>query len=341
MRIRALIIRILQQFIHDKRTMALMIIAPLLILWMMSLVFNGGKETVKIGVMDVPPQLTQTLTQQGAKVTPFSFEEANKALEKDQIDAIVSMTGQVPHIKLEGSDPGKSRAVILLLQQAIQQSHPTTAVPIPQITYLHGSAQMASFDNFGPVLVGFFSFFFVFLVAGVSFLKERTSGTLERLLATPLKRWEIVAGYVIGFGIFTIMQASLIAIFATKVLGMMLVGSLGYVLLINLLMSFAALTLGIFLSTYANTEFQMVQFIPLVVIPQLFFSGLFDMDKMAEWMRWLSKMMPLTYGADALRNVMIRGQGFSDIASDCYILIGLSLIFMSANVLALRKLRKI
>jgi ABC-2 type transport system permease protein len=211
----------------------------------------------------------------------------------------------------------------------------------PQLTYLHGSENMASFDNFGPVLVGFFSFFFVFLIAGVSFLKERTSGTLERLLATPLKRWEIVLGYVLGFGLFTMLQAALIAWFSTKVLGMMIVGSFGYVLLITLLLSLTALTLGIFLSSFANTEFQMIQFIPLVIVPQVFFSGLFNLDNMAQWMQWLSKIMPLTYGAEALRNVMIRGKGWESIAIDVYVLLGLSIFFMAANVLALRKHRKI
>lgn len=341
MRIRALIVRILQQFLHDKRTLALMVIAPLLILWMMSLFFYSGSNTVKIGTIQTPPMLNDFLSRQGAALTTFSPEEAAQALEKHKVDAIISLNGAIPQIKLEGSDPAKSKAAVMLLQKAFQQISPVSTVPIPQVSYLHGSEKMASFDNFGPVLVGFFSFFFVFLIAGVSFLKERTSGTLERLLATPLKRWEIVVGYVLGFGIFTLLQATLIALFATKVLGMMLIGSLGYVLLINLLMSISALTLGIFLSTYANTEFQMIQFIPLVVVPQIFFSGLFNMDNMAGWLRWLSTIMPLTYAAEALRNVMIRGQGWSDIAVDAYILIGLSIVFMSANVLALRKHRKI
>ena len=94
---------------------------------------------------------------------------------------------------------------------------------------------MELFDNFGPVLIGFFVFFFVFLIAGVSFLRERTSGTLERLLATPLRRFEIVAGYIIGFGIFTTFQASLISWFAIDILDMMMEGSFVYVLLITFL----------------------------------------------------------------------------------------------------------
>jgi ABC-2 type transport system permease protein len=341
MRVRALMVRILKQFIHDKRTLALMLVAPILILYMMSLVFNSGSSLAKIGVVNVPPLVSETLSKQGATVTSYSAGEALRQLENTQIDAIISMEDTVPLIKLEGSNPTMNKTVIVLLQKTLQQIKPSPNELAPKISYLYGSEKMASFDNFGPVLVGYFSFFFVFLIAGVSFLKERTSGTLERLLATPLKRWEIVLGYVLGFGIFTMLQAALIAWFSTQILGMMMIGSFWLVLLITLLMSLTALTLGIFLSAFANTEFQMIQFIPLVIVPQIFFSGLFNMDNMATWMQWLSKIMPLTYGADALKNIMIRGKGWDDIALDAYLLIGLSLFFMAANVLALRKHRKI
>jgi ABC-2 type transport system permease protein len=341
MRVRALILRILKQFIHDKRTLALMLAAPILILYMMSLVFSGGSSLAKIGVVNVPPIISETLSKQGAAVTAYSAEEANSLLANTNLDAIISMEGSVPQIKLEGSNPAANKTVILLLQKAMQQLNPAPNAIAPQITYLYGTDKLEAFDNLGPVFVGFFSFFFVFLIAGVSFLKERTSGTLERLLATPLKRWEIVLGYVLGFGIFTMLQATLIAWFSTQVLGLMLIGSFWFVLLITILMSLTALTLGIFLSAFANTEFQMIQFIPLVIVPQVFFSGLFNMDNMAQWMQWLSKIMPLTYGAAALKNIMIRGKGWDAIALDAYVLIGLSLFFMFANVLALRKHRKI
>lgn len=341
MRVRALIIRILKQFIHDKRTLAMMLVAPILILYMMSLVFSTGTSLANIGVVDVPAPFKEALINQGAAVTSYTAEAANTELASSSIDAIISFNNSVALIQLEGSNPAANKMVILLVQKTMQQLSPSSTAILPEITYLYGTDNMATFDNLGPVFVGFFSFFFVFLIAGVSFLKERTSGTLERLLATPLKRWEIVVGYVLGFGIFTMLQAAIIAWFSTQVLGMMLMGSFWFVLLITLLMSMTALTLGIFLSAFAETEFQMIQFIPLVIVPQVFFSGLFNLDNMPQWMQWLSKIMPLTYGADALKNIMIRGKGWEAIALDAYVLIGLSLFFMLANVLALRKHRKI
>lgn len=341
MRIRALVIRILRQFWHDKRTLALMIVAPMLVLTLMSLVFNGDTYKPALSVNGLPEPLIQKLEQQGAVVHRYTPEEAEKALTEAQIDAIVTLQAGVPAVKLEGSDPTANKSVLLLLQNVLQDVLPAAAAPKPAVTYLHGSAEMAAFDNFGPVLIGFFVFFFVFLISGVSFLRERTGGTLERLLATPIRRWEIVVGYILGFGLFTMIQSALIAWYAIHVLGMMMAGSFWYVLLVTLLLAITALTLGTFLSAFASNEFQMIQFIPLVIVPQVFFSGLFNMDTMSVWLRWLGKCMPLSYGADALRNIMIRGQGWPDIAADVYVLLAFSFVIMLLNVLALKKHRRI
>lgn len=338
MRIRALTLRILRQFRHDKRTMALMFIAPLLILTLVSYVFNGDTVLPRIGVVDLPAPVGEVLSASPAVIVPYTEQEAEDALQDNKADAIVRFADGALQVKLEGSDPARSRAVLMLLRQAYS---PESAAGEPQVSYLHGTADMAAFDNFGPVLLGFFSFFFVFLIGGISFLRERTNGTLERLLATPLRKWEIVTGYVLGFGIFTLLQSALIVWFAIYVLGLLMVGSFPLLLLVIVLLSLTALTLGILLSTFAGNEFQMIQFIPIAIIPQVFFSGLFDLDAMAPWLRWLSTIMPLRYGADALRDIMIRGYGFSSVLPSLLVLTGLSIIFMLLNILALRKHRRI
>jgi ABC-2 type transport system permease protein len=383
MRIRALTLRIIRQFFRDKRTLALLIAAPLLVLSLMYLVFNGDSYTPKIGVIGIPDSLAKQAEGLDADVRAFGSPElAEKALEAQDIDAYVLWDGSAPAIRLEGSDPARNRAVLSFASawlglsgmpagmgvpggigatadtnahlndvagtssNALSEADKGTSAQAgpaaaPAIEYLHGGPAMTTFDSLGPVFIGVFAFFFVFLIAGVSFLKERTSGTLERLLATPLRRWEIVAGYIFGFGLFTGIQAVLIALYSVHVLGLMMDGSIWYVLLVTLLLSATALSLGTFLSAFAHTEFQMIQFIPLVIVPQIFFSGLFDLESMSPWLRWLSHLMPLTYGADALRGVMLRGEGWSGIAGDVFVLAGLSLLFMGANVLALRKHRKI
>ncbi|WP_374719187.1 ABC transporter permease [Parageobacillus toebii] len=342
MRVWAIVVRIIRQFFRDKRTLALMIVAPMFVLFLMNLVFNGEEYQPAIAVSkNVPEVVVEKLAKYDADVEELTKATARKQLEKQQIDAFMEMDEGAPEITLEGSDPTVNKAVLMTVQKALQELAPQTRSLQLKTTYLHGSEDMELFDNFGPVLIGFFVFFFVFLIAGVSFLRERTGGTLERLLATPLRRFEIVAGYIIGFGIFTTFQASLISWFAVDILDMMMEGSFVYVLLITFLLAMTALTLGMLLSAFANNELQMMQFIPLVVIPQVFFSGLFNLDTMEEWLRSLSVVMPLTYGADALREIMIRGNGWNEIAKDVYVLLGFAVLFMILNVVALKKYRKL
>ncbi|ACJ34345.1 ABC transporter permease [Anoxybacillus flavithermus] len=343
MRIQAIVVRIIRQFFRDKRTLALMIIAPMFVLFLMDLVFNGETYEPKIAIdSNVPQQLADALQETDAHVTTMTKKKAMDKLDDQQIDAFIEMDKATLRITLEGSDPSVSKQVLMTVQKAAQTLMPPMKQTLTIDTvYMYGSEHMALFDNFGPVLIGFFIFFFVFLIAGVSFLRERTSGTLERLLATPLKRWEIVIGYVIGFGIFTTIQATFISLFAIHVLNMMMEGSFGYVLLVTFLFAMTALTLGTLLSAFANNELQMIQFIPLVVVPQVFFSGLFNLDTMEPWLRSIGVAMPLYYGADALREIMIRGKGWEAISFDVYVLVGFSLLFMILNVLALKKYRKL
>ncbi|WP_379159671.1 ABC transporter permease [Paenibacillus sp. sgz5001063] len=344
MRVRAITLRILQQFIHDKRTMALMFIAPLLVLSLMSLVFNGEAYEPKIGVSGAAIPFTSALESQNATVIAYKSADLGKAdLQESKLDALITLSGTTPEVMLEGSNPTANRAVLMALTAAIQNLNPAAAGQSqvhPQISYLFGAEDMKTIDRFGPIMIGVFIFFFVFLIAGVSFLRERTTGTLERLLSTPLKRWEIVLGYVCGFGIFTVFQALLISWFSIQVLGIMMAGSFGYVLLMTLLLSMSALTLGTLLSAYAANELQMIQFIPLIIVPQIFLSGLFPLDTLPLWLQRVGLATPIYYGSDALTDIMIRGKGWDAIDLDVYALIGFSLLFMLLNVLALRKHRK-
>ncbi|KAF0819132.1 Efflux ABC transporter, permease protein [Bacillus sp. ZZV12-4809] len=342
MRIMALIIRILRQIVRDKRTMALLIFAPILVMSMLHLVFNGDEYKPKIGIVNLPEKIEAQLNLENAKLEHFETEkQAKKDLSASKLDAYLMFDQMPPSVVLEGSDPSVNGAVMRWVQGAVKPLQPNGGNQEIKTEYIFGSEDMGQFDYFGPVLLGFFVFFFVFLIAGVSFLRERTTGTLERLLTSPLRKWEIVAGYIMGFGIFTMIQAAIIAWYAIYVLGMMMEGSFGYVLLITLLLSLTALTLGILLSSFASNELQMIQFIPLVVVPQIFFSGLFNLETISEWLSWIGPVTPLYYAADALKNVMVRGFGWDMIYKDLLMLVAFSLLFMMLNIAALRRYRKI
>lgn len=208
-------------------------------------------------------------------------------------------------------------------------------------TYLNGSDDMTSFDAVAPYMMGFFVFFFVFIIAGVSFLRERISGTLDRVLATPIRRYQIVFGYFIGFGVFVFIQTVLIQLFMVYALNVVIKGSFMLVLVINLLLATGSLALGTLLSAFARNEMQMFQFIPVVILPQVLFCGIFSLREAPIWVQALSRIFPLTYGAQALSDIAIRGLGFSDIALNLGVLAAFTILFLLLNTLVLKKYRRL
>ncbi|AJG95049.1 ABC transporter permease [Bacillus tropicus] len=339
MRVTGVIIRIIRQFFRDKRSLAMMFGAPMLLLWLLSLVFTQKDYVPHIAVVDMPAQLVKVMKNQEASIYEYNTEKAMSELENQKVDAVIRLENGKMNIVLEGSDSSKNRAVLQILQKSTEKND--VSIMKPEVNYLHGSKDFTMFDGLGPVLIGFFTFFFVFILSGVSFVRERLSGTLERSLSTPIKRWEIVVGYIIGFGIFAFIQSIIIVSFSVYILDLYVAGSIWLTLLITCMLSLTALTLGTFLSAYANNEFQMIQFIPLVIVPQIFFSGLFPIESMNKWLQMLGKLFPLTYGADAMRQVMIRNQGFTEIVLDLTVLLLFSILFAIGNVFALKKHRKI
>ncbi len=138
---------------------------------------------------------------------------------------------------------------------------------------------MNVFDFYGPVFIGVFVFFFVFITAGISFVRERTGGTLERVMATPIRRWELVLGYVQGFGAFSLSQTFIVAWASIYWVGFTNLGSFWLVLLIAESMALVSLALGILVSAYASTELQVIQLLQIIVIPQIILSGMFDLSQ--------------------------------------------------------------
>ena len=341
MRSKALFLRIVRQFFHDKRTLALLILAPVLVLSLLYLVLDGENYTPEIVLVDVPEELIAAFEENtDAKIDVTDLSEANERLENGEADAIVSYENNKPSLVLEGSSPTANQAVMASVEQVMRPSGVKAGTEIDPV-FLHGSKDLSTFDYYGSVFIGFFAFFFVFLIAGVSFLRERTTGTLERLLASPVRRWEIVIGYIYGFGFFTAIQTVIIVVYAIYVLDLPMKGSFWLVLLTTLLTAFSALTLGTLMSAFANNELQMIQFIPLIIVPQFFFSGVFDLETISDWVSWIGPLTPLYYTADALRDIMIRGKEVGAIIWNLLIIFGFGLVFMMLTIVALRKHRKL
>lgn len=339
MRIKAVALRIFTELKHDKRTLALVLFAPLMMLTLIFFVLNSSLSSSTVGVLNAPSEYFDNLYDNNATVKRFLDKDlAFDSLEEGDITAFIEIINGKSYIYVDGSNSQEAAKAINLLESAKKKTQPARADLISDITYIYGAEDLETFDNFGSVLIGVLVFFFVFVVAGMSFLQERTTGTLEKMLSTPIRRWELVLGYVIGFGSLTVVQSALITFYVVYVLGVMMVGSVWLVLLITLLTAISALTLGMLLSAAASSQFQMMQFIPIIVVPQIFFCGLFQLSPGWEV---ISRLMPLYYSANALNEIMIRGNGVSSILGEICVLILFSIASVIGNIKLLKKYRNI
>ena len=192
-------------------------------------------------------------------------------------------------------------------------------------------------NQIGPLLVGLFPLVVMFIVTSVATLRERQSGTLERLMTTPIGKVDIVVGYAVAFGIVAIVQALLLIAFSLGVAGMEVTGELWVVVLVAVLDAILGTALGLAASAIARTEFQAVQLMPVVIFPQLIASGLImPRGQMPGALEAVSRVLPLTYGTDALQQ-LAKGGGFEQVRGD----VGVVLLFIvGALVLGAATLRR-
>lgn len=198
--------------------------------------------------------------------------------------------------------------------------------------------QDATFDRIGGPLVGLFPFIVMFLVTSIAMLRERTTGTLERLMSLPLGKSDLLLGYALAFGLVAAAQAAITSVVAFGLLGLDTAGSVLLVIALAVADALLGMALGLFLSAFAATEFQAVQFMPAVVIPQILLGGLLvPRGEMAEPLRWLSDALPLTYAYEALRHATQDGALDGDLGVDVGVVVGCVLVALALGAATLRR----
>jgi len=179
-------------------------------------------------------------------------------------------------------------------------------VPVVLISLLKWvlDATPGAFNSVGLSLLGIFPFVSMFLITSVATLRERKSGTLERLLAMPLGKADLVFGYQIAFGTFAVLQALIATSVTVWGLGLKVIGPTWAVVLVAVVVAELGTAMGLFISAFAETEFQAVQFMPAMVLPQFLLCGLLaDRQAMTTPLRWLSDVLPLSYAVDAMQRI--------------------------------------
>jgi ABC-2 type transport system permease protein len=193
-------------------------------------------------------------------------------------------------------------------------------------------------DRIAPALLATMVLFFSFLLTGISFLRERSQGTMERLMASPVSRLDVVLGYLFGFFLFALAQTLIILLFTIYVLDVNYNGDLWQIFVFQIVIIAGSVNLGIFISTFARNEFQMVQFIPLILFPQVFLCGvIWPVEQMPEYLQWVGRFLPLKYGVDGLRDIMLSGMSLADVWFELLVLVGFTVVTSVLATLTLRR----
>jgi ABC-2 type transport system permease protein len=213
-------------------------------------------------------------------------------------------------------------------------------VPIVLLTLLYFMFEDAPgvFDRIGLIMLGVFPFVIMFLITSIAMLRERTTGTLERLLTTPMHKADLLFAYGIAFGIAAAVQASVASGVAYWLYDLDTAGTQGLVIVIAIANAVLGVALGLFSSAFARTEFQAVQFMPIIVLPQVLLCGLFvPREQMAGWLQAISDVMPMTYAVEALQEVGVHAEATSTLWRDLGIVAGCVVVALTLAAATLRR----
>lgn len=335
--------RVIKQTLNDKRSVMMILVAPLLILTLVYFLLGDSnyKPTVGIEKGALPEPLVTALNDQHITVKELSAADMDEPKDylknHEAVDAIFSMNGTSVAITLFESSTKGAKAMTEI-QNALADVNPAAKL---DISYVYGDSDQTLFDSLGYVFLVLFSFFLIFIISGMALVRERSGGTLERLLMTPIKRSEVILGYTLGYSVFAIAQAILIVLYSVYVLDLSSAGHIGWIFVTMLLLAIVAVSFGAMISVFARSELQVVQLIPFTIIPQVFFSGLIPLDLIPYHLGNLCYIMPIFYGAAAIKGIMVYGDGFADIWPYLAGLLGFLAVLFIINMQAMKKFRRL
>jgi ABC-2 type transport system permease protein len=371
-RILALSARIFRQFLRDRRTLVLIFAVPIVIMGLLTWILQAKAEPFKLTVLAgesdsaMVAGVVRGLLLANANVEMVDGLTASgitAALKDGRIQGAVVMRGAglqdlkagrraELEVMVEGSDPMLSQEFLRELQSIqrplldairglIYLSDDEMQMVLPpelKLRFLYGGENFTATDYLAPSVIAFMAFFFVFMLTAVSFLRERAQGTMERLRASPLTPFELIAGYLFGFIVFALIQTLVIMFFMLFILKIHYAGSLASIFLVEFILIIGASNMGIFFSSFAKNEFQVAQFIPLVIVPQVFLSGLlWSLETMPRILQYLAYALPLTYANLALRDLMIKGLPLAQTAPEFAALILFAALMVAASIFTIKK----
>ncbi len=371
-RVSALALRIFRQFTRDRRTAMLIFVLPVVVMTLVSYLLEGPPSKIPFALIkessgtSVIYEIIKDMLEEEDRVRLVSVDknDVERSLREGRIrGALIIRGGGLDdmtegraagmEVFFEGSDAlatGELAAILARISRGLMPAVRDVVDVVGDETaralagmeikerYLYGGPTFTPTDYLAPVILGAFPFVLTFILTSISFLRERTSGTMERLLASPIGRVEVIVGYLAGFLIFTMIQACIILGFVLWVMEVHMVGAIGIVFFLVMIITMVGAGLGMFLSSFARTELQVAQFMPLVILPLLLVSGVFwPVETMPKWLWPLGYGSPLTWANIALRDVMVKGFGLVEIVNSFGILCFFAVVFVLLAAATLRR----
>ncbi|MDH3365088.1 MAG: ABC transporter permease [Thermoplasmata archaeon] len=372
-RVLAIALKTLRSLRHDKRTAGFLVFMPLFMIAIFGYTFGGEIENVDVVVVnldvgsangsvadmiigDLASRVTLRLT---ALSSPDEAVEAVRLTDAwaaiyfgpeftEQVEEGIAVSAlglfavpSVVELHLDASNPNIAQTVVTELQASIQvvlvehyDMNPPVAV-VEDRVYGEGAEFI---DFFAPGVMGLAAMMVTFMLSIISFVRERSTGTLDRLLTTPVTEGEIVGGYAMAFGIVALIQSTVILVAAMLLFKVTVEGSALLALLTIFLLGVGSQGLGFLLSSIAKNEFQAVQFIPLILFPSILLAGVFwPLEAVPDILRPVSNFIPLTYAVDGCRSIMVRGWGAGDVWPQLAVLAGFAAATLMLSAYSLKK----
>ncbi|MDH7597678.1 MAG: ABC transporter permease [Methanothrix sp.] len=309
-------LRVVRQLKRDRRTIGLITFAPIVLMMLFGYALSGEMSGIQLGIVDLGGHPALRSYLEGVKDFTVlhlgSVSDAERLVYDGRLNGAVVISPSEIRLLLDATSPQIASAIRGAALAGARGELPGSGAAIVE-RYVYGY-DMDMTDTIGPAILGLVVFFFTFINAAVAFVRERSQGTLEKFMVSPLSSTEIVSGYILGFSLFTLLQSTTTLLVVIFVFGVPIRGSPLLLLSIVILLGAGALALGTFFSNFARSEFQVVQFIPMVVIPQIILSGVWwPIQSIPDFVRPVSYILPLTYATDALRAVMLKGSTLMDV----------------------------
>jgi len=356
----AVAVRVLRQISRDRRSMAMIFISPIVFMLVFGYSFSGEIYGVKIGVVNldtgfgnvtVSEEIIKRFDREVYTIVNYtSLDEALEDLDVLEVRGVIffneTFTIEVIFgkanftIYLDGGDPVIADRIYGDILQAIGNlSMEYGFIPPYNIdrTYVYGGEDLRFLDAYIPGMICAAASILSLVLTLISFVRERTRGTLYRMLVTPVSRWSIILGYTLAFAIIITVQSLILLSVALYLFDVKIFGDLALMMGIVILAGIGYQSTGVALSLYAKTEFQAFQFMPLIFTPSIFLSGIFaPIEALPEYVRPITKLIPLTYAVEAVKDVAIRGWGITQILPQLLVLAIFTISMVILARLALR-----